>query len=185
MNTHDICRRWCTARARLLVSTALLFTSWASTANASLTYPVYLQKQFMTASPPGCTTCHATLAGGSGTTVGIPYAETLKAAGVVPLMPEAQFLALVSSVSAEDSDGDGASDGEELALEGNPNDPSVGPGGAAVEPIEYGCIGSKKKPPTAAAAASSSVAGAVVPSPALWLMLSAAGIIALRRRATR
>jgi MYXO-CTERM domain-containing protein len=205
-------------RTRSLALVAVTFSlasAWSSVAVASQHYPIWLGEYFM-APVPQCIVCHTTNAGGDGTTGGIPYAATLEAKGLVGKMAagdEAQkqaFFALVGANSNGDSDGDGASDKDELTLQGNPSDPSIGPGGGVIEPYEYGCVGSKDKPGSSpessgtspmmssappamstppmmsnAAPASSSVAGAGSSrSPALWLMIAAAALV-IRRRATR
>lgn len=198
------------ASIALAAAAAVLVSGWSLEAVASPHYPAWLAEYFKAPAQPPCTVCHTTLAGGNDTTAGIPYAETLEGKGLVGGMSptdDAQkqaFFALVGANSNGDSDGDGASDKDEIILQGNPSDPSIGPGGGVIEPYEYGCVGkgsdetapasSGTAAPTMttaapsasnAAPASSSLAGAGASrSPAFWLMLGAAAII-LRRRASR
>lgn len=91
--------------------------------------------------PAECTLCHTASPGTAGTAVK-PFANALKARGLAGLANASALDAAIDMLGTTDSDGDGATDVDELTLEGDPNDAAIAPGGfAASEPVEYGCVG--------------------------------------------
>lgn len=111
-----------------------------------------------------CSICHASPLGGGGAAK--PFAVTLKGKGLTATVDTLKT-ALAALTAADDSDGDGASDLDELTLGGDPNDPAVGVGQAEDDPVEYGCVGgtiagSTQSSPNAALLAAGLVAGALL-----------------------
>jgi hypothetical protein len=113
-----------------------------SAAWASAGFPSYLIDNYGWAgSPTECTLCHTSSPGISGTAVR-PFATALKARGLAGGGNTAALDTAIDMLGATDSDGDSATDVDELTQEGDPNDPSTKPGGfEASEPVEYGCVG--------------------------------------------
>lgn len=127
---------------------ALLAALWSPSAFASAQYAPWAQELVPTQIPPLslCTSCHSAPAGGAGTAT-VPLGQALMDAGLTGMMTDkAAWWVIVEPVLAQDSDGDGFSNRDEIAEEGDPNNPNVGPGGAKIEPYSYGCIGSEDEP---------------------------------------
>lgn len=107
---------------------------------ASSTFPAALSEEAGMPCVPTCTVCHATNAGGAGT-VTQPFGEAMMAAG---LMGNGDTESLVSAFAAiaadaDDSDGDGTPDADELAAGEDPNGAAALCGGDVVTP-RYGCF---------------------------------------------
>ncbi len=104
-----------------------------------------------------CSVCHATPVGGG--IAGKPFALKLKEKGLVGADVASLKTAMDALTPADDSDGDGASDFDEVTQAGDPNDPAIGIGAGGGEEVEYGCVGgtiagrTKADPSTALAAA--------------------------------
>lgn len=118
--------------------------SCSAPAWASLTFPAQVQSYYgidtLPASPPGCTLCHRDDAGGPQTVV-TPFGRALLARGAAATsLPNLVAALTANEGDGTDSDGDGASDAEELRTGENPN---VGNGmGSAQEVLplpETGC----------------------------------------------
>lgn len=147
------------------LAAALLFGS--STALASGGYPGNIATK-LSVDAPACTLCHDTDAGGSGT-ANKPFALTMRNQyGLTGGSATAALEAALDNNTA-DSDGDGASDIDELR---NGEDPNRS--GGSVTPAKYGCIEQN-----------SSIAGSTSAPPRIASMVMAglvAGVLLLRRR---
>ncbi len=152
---------------RFFVVGALVVTS-ASPSWASLNFPQHLIQTYDWGGQPSeCTLCHTNNNGGAGT-ITKPFGNALKSNGLAGVGNTASLDAAILALGDTDSDGDGASDVDELTLSGDPNDPAVIPGGfVASEPVEYGCVGgtisrSSESSPTSALVASGFVAAVLL-----------------------
>jgi hypothetical protein len=120
-----------TTVTRALLPLALLA---AAPALATSTFPSVVKDALGLSSAPSCTLCHASAGGGG--VASKPFAASAKAAGLVPY-DDASLQAALSQLETDgtDSDGDGASDIDELHAG---TDPNVADGGPAPDPIQYG-----------------------------------------------
>jgi hypothetical protein len=123
----------------LLLATALC---GACPAEASPVYPPLLANEVKklrgkTITPPPCTLCHASPTGGTGTVVTF-FGTSMQGLGLRGNAPASLGAALeAADADAQDSDGDGIPDLDELAQGSDPND---GPGRADNRPVpEHGC----------------------------------------------
>ncbi len=143
---------------------------FAGSASASTTYWAYLLTTYEFQGD--CTVCHKTPQGMAGT-VDKKFGQNLMTKYGLGGADEAKFESVMAQITADglDSDGDKATDVEELSGGGNPNDPAILPGG--FEPpvqAEYGCLG-------AIAGNKSSTDGAALTAAAL-----VAAVLVLKRR---
>lgn len=106
--------------------------SWSSSAHASRAYAYVLSSGFGFGG--GCPSCHNNQVGGIGT-VTRPFGITLMDLGLKAADVSTLYEALtLLEPSNRDSDGDTISDFDELAPDGDPNDPAVSPEGATPIP---------------------------------------------------
>jgi MYXO-CTERM domain-containing protein len=127
-------------RTRLLLSTAALACGLGASpaALASPTYPTAIRSHLSLSDAPSCSLCHQGGQTGFGT-VTTPFGVAMRDRGLVA-EDEASLFSALDKMSAEgvDSDGDGASDIEELVAGTNPNG-DVGGTSSAAPPLAYGC----------------------------------------------
>lgn len=156
--------RW----TKRLSALGVLAASWllAPAAHASLSYLPYLVINYSYTGD--CTLCHTDNNGGENTVTKAFGKALMEDYGLGP-KDDAKLKEVFAQITADghDTDGDMASDIEEISGGGNPNDPAVLPGGfePPVQP-EYGCVGTiaggKSSSDAAALAASVLVALALV-----------------------
>jgi hypothetical protein len=128
-------------RCARALATASVVGLFAAPAMASTSYWLQLTNDY--GFKGDCTVCHETIAGGADT-VTKPFGRNLQqdygvGGNDLPKFREALVQVTTNGL---DSDGDGATDIEELSGGGNPNDKATLPGG--FEPpvrAEYGCVG--------------------------------------------
>ena len=141
-------------RAATFSAVGIVASLWPASAQASRAYAYVLSSGFGFGG--GCPSCHNNQVGGLGT-VTQPFGVTmmelgLKAADVSTLYEALTLL----EPSNRDSDGDTISDFDELGPEGDPNDPTVSPEGAAPIPTTPAPV--EPQPSTTAAPPASSTA---------------------------
>lgn len=118
----------------------VLFT--ASSALATSNFPGALRTKLTLTYDPQCATCHTNGVTGKGT-VNTPFGTAMRARGLVASDTNALNAAIDKMVTDKvDSDGDGATDVDELKAGTDPNaKPGAGASGA-----EYGCSASGSDP---------------------------------------
>jgi hypothetical protein len=171
--------------ARLAIAVpALVAGLWSKDASASAQYVVFLQAKLSAEALPPCTTCHTGIAGGPGTVAAVPLGGDLMAVGLAGAMNDQEaWWALVAPVlNTGDADVDGFTNADEIANQGDPNNASIGPGGAKVEPYEYGCIGSNDEPESGTEGTSSISHAAPRGSGLMLTLLLALAAVVVRRR---
>lgn len=135
-------------------------------AAASPAYGPYLTTNYD--STGACTLCHTDNTGGAGT-IKRAFGKTLQAKGLLGASNTASLDAAIAALGASDSDGDGATDIDELTGNGDPNDPAVVTGGAeAPEPVEYGCVGGTIAGHTESTSSEALAAAGFVAAALLW-----------------
>ena len=119
----------------LVVAIALLATPIA--ARATPNFPAAMARDLQLSSPPACTVCHATNAGGSGTVVK-PFGKYLLSRGLAPF-DEGSLAGALAAAGGErhDTDGDGILDVDALKQGLDPNGTSSAP--ADLEDPSFGC----------------------------------------------
>ncbi len=140
------------------LSTAAVASLLTSTAAASPPYPVTIQLYAKLAKAPDCVLCHRDDNGGAGTVVR-PFGRTLMHLGATGANNIGALNAALKTDEADhlDSDGDGATDIQELRAGTNPNIGSSGQEATPDFPLpETGCAlaagGSRPLPVTIGAA---------------------------------
>lgn len=115
-----------------LVGVAALLVS--GPARATQEFPGVIASTWGLPAAPPCTTCHLTLAGGSGTAQK-PFALYLKSRGLRPFDPASLQTALAAArAERHDTDGNGRTDEEDLRAGDDPNGD-----GESVEQPRFGC----------------------------------------------
>lgn len=112
----------------------------AAPALASSAYPTVVERHLglSTPIPASCGLCHTNGLVGAGT-VNTPFGKAARAKGLVSF-DDAKLVQVLDALEVEgtDSDGDGASDVEELRAGTDPN-VSSGSGPSTLGPLRYGC----------------------------------------------
>lgn len=132
-------------RLAVAAGAAVAAMSFTAPARASIAYAYMLATAFDFGK--GCQACHTDDAGGLGT-VTKPFGKTLMKYGLRANDTSSLEEAVTQlSLSDDDSDGDTIADFDELAPDGDPNDPAVFPAGAT--PIAPTPSGTAPTPPVA------------------------------------
>ena len=126
----------------LVVAIALVATPIA--ARATPNFPAAMARDLQLSSPPACTVCHATNAGGSGTVVK-PFGKYLLSRGLAPF-DEGSLAGALAAAGGErhDTDGDGILDVDALKQGLDPNGTSSAP--ADLEDPSFGCSSTGRAP---------------------------------------
>ena len=162
-------------RASWASACSLAVALFSGEASASEGYPAALREDLALGYAPACTLCHAGADDAGMPAADTPFARSMMARG---LLGGDDLASLASALSAmrrddTDSDGDGATDLDELSWGGDPNTPDL-PAGTSEESAEprYGCAVSPETSPRE--------------SPRAFVgLLMAAAYVAVRRKARR
>ena len=122
---------------------ASLVVTWSAYAQASPEYSPEMQRHLGLGAAPRCALCHAGAIDGGDADGGVtdtPFVRSMIARGLRGASDLASLDGALDAMKKDrvDSDGDGASDLDELAYGGDPNVPNLPEGGAQSAP-SYGC----------------------------------------------